>query len=215
MSSSAHFGARHAPRLIVITDTTVAAESELVARIERALSAARPGTVMVQLRDRQLDGRARLELGKVIVEMCRRTEQLFVVNDRLDLAVILDADGVHLGEGSVDPKEAREVLGVAAWVSCARHSVPAVAGTGADAVLLSPIAAPRKGNAALGIAALGAARAALSSEQGTLLYALGGIDASNAASCVEHGADGVAVIGAILDGRAPEPLLAELGILRS
>jgi len=208
---------RPAPRLIVITDTALAPEPILLERLERALAAAQPDTVMVQLRDRELGARARLALGRRLVTLCRRHAQWFAVNDRLDLAVLLGADGVHLGEGGVEVADARVLLGASAWISCARHAPGGVAIPGADAVLLSPIAAPRKGNPALGIPALQSAHAALAStapRDRPLLYALGGIDASNAAACLSHGADGVAVIGAILDGRDPAGLLDALGILR-
>jgi thiamine-phosphate pyrophosphorylase len=74
----------------------------------------------------------------------------------------------------------------------------------------------RKGRPALGLAALGAARraaAALPKPADLRLYALGGVRAENAAECITAGADGVAVIGAALDGTDPRPLLGALGIL--
>jgi thiamine-phosphate pyrophosphorylase len=205
------------PRLIVITDTTVAKEGILENRIERVLSMARAGSVVVQLRDLALSTRQRLALGERLFAACRRHEQRFVVNDRLDLAVLLGADGVHLGEGSVETADARAVLGPGTWISRACHDPEAVATLDADAVLLSPVARPRKGRPALGADGVTRARAALvalGSRRRPALYALGGVDASNVATFIAGGADGVAVIGAALDGRDPEPLVTALGIRR-
>ncbi len=204
-----------APRLIVITDTSVSAAPELVVRIQRVLASAAPRTVMVQLRDKSLDARERLGLGKRLVADCRRYEQFFTVNDRLDLALLLDADGVHLGEGSVTPEDARAMLPGSAWVSVACHDPDAAYRAQTDAVLLSPVAAPRKGRQALGLEGLARARQALASGAATTmpaLYGLGGVDAGNARRCLDAGADGVAAIGAVLDGRDPLPLLEALGV---
>jgi thiamine-phosphate pyrophosphorylase len=203
-----------APRLIVVTDTSMSAAPELVATIARVLASAAPRTVMVQLRDKALAVRERIELGRCLVAECRRREQSFVVNDRLDVALLLDADGVHLGEGSVAPEDARMMLPDRAWISTACHDPAAAFEPHANAILLSPVAAPRKGRQALGFEGLRAARRALvaAREAAPLLYALGGVDAGNARECLEAGADGVAVIGAVLDGRDPLPLLDALGL---
>jgi thiamine-phosphate pyrophosphorylase len=207
-----------APRLIVITDTTVAPEPELEGRVGRVLALAEPRTVMVLLRDKELPARARLSLGERLVALCRRYGQWLVVAERLDLAALLGADGIHLGEGSVATRDARRLLPPSAWVSRACHSVDAAVRADADAVLLSPIVAARKGNAALGVATLAEARARLDGRPAAerpLLYALGGVAADTAAGCLARGATGVAVIGAVLAaGREPAPLLAALGIGR-
>ena len=79
-----------------------------------------------------------------------------------------------------------------------------------DALLLSPIFDARKGRPPLGVAALSTARAAYPVPA---WYALGGVDAENAAACLTAGAAGVAVIGAALSPD-PEPLLSALGILK-
>jgi thiamine-phosphate pyrophosphorylase len=207
---------RLAPRLIVVTDTSVADEAVLVHRVDACAALAAPGSVMVQLRDKTLPIRRRRALGERLVAVCRARAQGFVVNDRLDLAVLLGADGVHLGEDAVATEDARAVLPPGAWVSRAVHTVDDAGRCTADAVLLSPIASPRKGRPALGLSALTEARAAISrqTDAAPRLYALGGIDASNAAQCLSSGADGVAVVGAVLDGRDPAPLLDALGIRR-
>jgi len=200
-------------RLIVITDVTVAPEDVLEERVTRLLAMARPGSVVVQLRDRDLPARQRLALGERLVAGCRRYGQWFVVNDRIDLAVVLGADGVHLGEESVSAEDARRLWPPGAWVSRACHEpegVGAKEGRGVDAWLLSPVAAPRKGRAALGVSGVERARAVIermAPEERPRLYALGGVSAEDVATWVAAGADGVAVIGAALDGRDPGALV--------
>lgn len=207
-----------APRLIAITDVARHGPVTMLDRLRALCAAARPGSVMVQLRDRQLSARARAEVGRELRAATRDAEQWFVVNDRLDLAIALDADGVHLGEASVSVAEARRVIG-ARFVSVAAHAVGAVvlrAGAPpADAVVLSPVLAPRKGAKALGIAALREARAELCRvAPRPLLVVLGGVDAEGAAACLAAGADAVAAIGAVLDAPDPGPLLRALKIVR-
>jgi thiamine-phosphate pyrophosphorylase len=205
-------GCRLRPRLIVMTDLGVAPLGVLEERITRVVVGAAPGSVMVQLRDRELPVRERIELGKRLAGIAREHDQLFAVNDRVDLALILNADGVHLGEKSVVPADARKLLGPEKYISRACHDPVAADARGADALLLSPVLAERKGNPPLGLAAIEKARGVA---QDALVYALGGVDAQGAAQCVEAGFDGVAVIGAVLSAPSPLEILSALGIERA
>lgn len=208
-------GAIFHARLMVITDTKIASGAVLEKRMESILRAARPRTVVVQLRDVDLPVRERLSLGFRIIALCKQTEQWLIVNDRCDVARILGAHGVHLGERSVQADDARAVLGEEAWISCAAHDPRRVCISGADAVVLSPIFEPRKGNPPLGSEALQTARAVLDAVSSNVrLFALGGVDASSAPVALCSGADGVAVIGAALDGRDPTSILQALDIAR-
>jgi len=202
------------PRLIVITDTTRVAAELLLARVEALAARARPGTVMIQLRDRELAAAARLELGRRLREITRARGQWLAVNDRVDLALWLAADALHLGEGSVSVPDARRLWGDG-WVSLACHDPEAAAPAGVDAVILSPIVAPRKGSPALGLGALERARRRLVAGQRgeTLLVALGGVTEATAGACLAAGAGAVAAIGAALDRDDPGPLLAAVGAL--
>ncbi len=197
------------PRLMVITDASVAWGELLIERVERVLAVARPGSVLVQLRDREAPLRERLDLGRALRRLTRCHRQGLAVNDRLDLALVLEAEALHLGERSVLPEDARRVWGER-FVSRACHDPERAEPRGADAVVLSPILAPRKGAPALGVGGLTAARGRVGSAQ---LIALGGVDGPGAAACLAAGADGVAAIGAALDGRDPRPLLAAVGAL--
>jgi thiamine-phosphate pyrophosphorylase len=201
-----------APVLVVVTDFEHAPEELLLARIERVCVAARAGSVLVQLRDHGLSALERFSLGLQIIAITRQSSQLFAVNDRIDLALALGADSVHLGEGSVRPSEARLII-ESAWISVASHD-PALVDIdvyGADAVLLAPIFEARHGRDALGVAAIARARTGAGRAR---LYALGGIDAGNARSALQAGAEGVAVMGAVRDSDEPAALLGALGITR-
>ncbi|HLV22259.1 MAG TPA: thiamine phosphate synthase [Polyangiaceae bacterium] len=207
-----------APRLIAITDRTRWDAPTLVERADRLARRAQPGTLLVLLRDKHLPARERLDLGRRLRAVTRTNAQGFGVADRLDLALLLDADGVHLGEGSVSPREAREVVGADGFLSRACHAVAPLAAEDlreVDALLLSPIVAARKGRAALGAAAIQGLRGALAAAGAghVGVYGLGGVDADSAGACLTAGARGVAAIGAAF-APDPEPLLAALGIVR-
>lgn len=193
-----------APRVVLVTATDVVPERELVARLDRLaeLTPELRARVAVQLRDPELSGRELAALGARLRERTRALGVGLVVNDRLDLARALAADGVHLGRRSVDVADARAWLGDGAWISVACHGeddVAAAARAGADAMLLSPIfASPGKG-APLGLEALRRARARLDGvARRPALLALGGVDRERAFACLEAGADGVAAIRADL-----------------
>ena len=200
-----------APRLIAITDTTLLPADALLLRARLLCELCQPGSVMVQLRDRELSIRERLSLGQQLIDVTREFDQIFCVNDRLDLARVLDADALHLGENSVCANDVREREGNRLWLTRASHEPLSCAAQGADAVLLSPILAQRKGAAVLGLGAI--ATACMSSN--APVYALGGVSADSAASCVAAGASGVAVIGAWLATDSLLPLVHALKIGRS
>lgn len=211
--------ARERALIVVITDLATVPEPALERRLRalEPLSPALRARVVVQLRDRERSARERLALGTRLRALTLELGLALVVNDRLDLALALGADGVHLGEGSVRPDEARALLPEGALVSVAcheAHRVAALAATGAvDLVLLSPVlASPGKGPA-LGLEALTAARAALDAAlaadvarrpAGSLvsrvsrvsLVALGGLDEAHVGPALAAGAHGVAAIRA-------------------
>jgi thiamine-phosphate pyrophosphorylase len=192
------------PRLVVITDLS---REHCLERIERLLRRARTGSVLVQLRDHELSIRRRLEIGRVLRRTTAENGQHLAVNDRIDLALALGVDALHLGESSIETGQARRIF--PGWISRASHRIE---NTDADAVLLSPIVEARHGRDALGIAALGRARECLDAER--RLFALGGVSATTARACLDAGADGVAVMSAALDTDDASPLLEALGIVR-
>lgn len=176
---------------------------------------ARPGSVLVQLRDRQLPARERLDLGRHLAQLARAHGQHFAVNDALDLVRLLTASALHLGERGVDTADARRVVG-SVWISRACHEPRAAGLLDADAVLLSPVFAARKGAPALGVQGLRLAlQYARSRPKPVLVYALGGVTPEHAQQALQAGADGVAAVGAALADSTQLALLDALAIRRA
>lgn len=193
------------PVLCLVTDRAVSAQP-LAEAVEAAVAA---GVDWVQVRDRELEGAALLEHVDALAAAARRGAAArggpvrVLVNRRADVALAAGADGVHLGGDAMPPEAARALLGPGAWIGVSTHA-PAeaarAAAAGASYAQLAPIFAPRSKAAtrpALGPEALGAAAGALP------LLAQGGVAADNARACLEAGALGIAVTGAIL--MEPDP----------
>ncbi len=181
------------PRVIQITQHARLSRDVLLSRV-----AAGGGRFAVQLRDPALDARTLAELGRVLRRRTRAAGAQLIVNDRLDIARWLGADGVHLGRRSVCIAQARAFMGPT-LVMCSAHSVEeavARAQEGANAVLLSPVFASPGKTKPLGLQAIVQARARMPSQ--VALIALGGLDLPLARSALAAGADGVASIRADL-----------------
>ena len=208
------------PRLIAITDLSVLGAHALALQLRWLAGLALPGSVALLLRDHAASAKQRLALGTELRDIAATTGQALWVADRLDLALLLQADGVHLGEASVSAAVARRLVGDRVRISRAWHA-PSLEGAAAAeeladvaALLVSPLLEPRKGRPALGVGVLGVLGEQLRARnRACQLYALGGVSAENAADCLRAGATGVAAIGAAL---APDPraLLSALEILR-
>ncbi len=191
------------PILCLVLDRS-AARGSLLGALEAAVSA---GVDRVQVRERDMEGGALLELTDAVCRASRAAARAdgrqvaVVVNRRLDVALAAGADGVHLGFDGVDAGTARRLLGPDALVGVSCHAAGEVRGAeGASYAHLAPIFPPLSKAAtrpALGPTALREA-----SRWGEVL-AQGGVDAGNAAACVEAGAAGVAVTGAILMAEDP------------
>jgi thiamine-phosphate pyrophosphorylase len=208
------------PRLIVVSDARRGSLGRWLSELTALCEVARRGSVLVLLRDRELPIRERQALGERLRLLSHAHGQWLSVSDRLDLALLLDADAVHLAEASVSTDDARHFgarYGRRFWISSACHAPQQIAVSGADAVLLSPVVAPRKGRPALGSAGLREAaqlRNARSDRTSLALYALGGVTHRQARELDAAGADGVAVMGELFQPGAVGLLAAELEILR-
>lgn len=174
----------------------------LLARVGRAL-AARP--VLLQYRNKLLDAAGRRTQAAEVLALCRAAGVPMVVNDSVELALDIAADGVHLGRDDGDPAAARARLGAGRiiGVSCYDEWARAVAGARAGADYLAfgaMFASPTKPAAVRApLELLGRARR----ELGRPVAAIGGITAENAAQLVAAGADLLAVISDVF--AAPDP----------
>jgi thiamine-phosphate pyrophosphorylase len=190
------------PAIILVTDPAYedARILEVVAACVRALP---PSVLAVQLRDKKRAPAALRAFAEKLRIATRpgagEESALLLINGNAELARDVGADGVHIGGSDLRVADVRGVLGADAFVTIAAHSDQAVklgARDGANGALVSTIFASPGKSAGRGVDALRTARAA-GGEQ-FLLYALGGVDSSNAADCAHAGADGVAAIRALL-----------------
>ncbi len=173
----------------------------IVEDAETADRVARDGATVIQLRLKNVPTADVIERGQAVVDAARAAGITFVVNDDVEAALALKADGVHLGrddDGKARARAAGLLLGVsAASVDEARAAVE----LGADYIGAGPVwATPSKTDAdePIGLDGL----AAICEAAGMPVVAIGGIDASNAVDCIAAGARGVAVIRAVSEARA-------------
>jgi thiamine-phosphate diphosphorylase len=175
----------------------------LVADVAAALAG---GVAAVQLRAKRLSDRETLALARAMIEPCRQHGALFLLNDRVDLALAAGADGVHLGVDDLPLADARRLLppGAVIGYSPDTDDQAASAGdAGADYLGIGPCfetTTKLDAGAAIGPEGFGR-RARLS---GLPCIGIGGITAGNAAQVIEAGAVGVAVTSAILRASDPE-----------
>jgi thiamine-phosphate pyrophosphorylase len=169
----------------------------LVDDFETARRAVEDGATVVQLRIKGVSTDELVERGRAFREL----PALFVVNDDVEAALRLHADGVHLGRSDFGAPRARTeglLLGLSASSVEQAHEAEIM---GAAYIGAGPVwATPSKEDAdpPIGLDGLAAICAAVT----TPVIAIGGIDASNAADCIRAGATGVAVIRAAADARA-------------
>jgi thiamine-phosphate pyrophosphorylase len=153
----------------------------------------------------------RLAEARALRQLCARHGALFLVNDRLDLALAVDADGVHLGQDDLPPAIARRLLGPDRLIGRSTNRLgqlhQAVA-DGCDYVGVGPVrATPTKpGRAPVGLDYVAAA----AQESPVPFFAIGGIDATNLAAVQAAGATRVAVVRALTEAANPALITKQL-----
>lgn len=183
--------------LYVITDEGL---SKGLKHAEIARMAIAGGADVIQLRDKRLSGKALTQCALEIRELTIKADVLFIVNDRLDVALAARADGVHLGQDDMPARLARPlcppgfIIGVSAG---ALEEAIQAERDGADYVGLGPICHTNsKSDAGLacGFDVITKVKNAIS----TPVVAIGGIGPENAKQAILAGADGIAVISAVV-----------------
>jgi thiamine-phosphate pyrophosphorylase len=162
------------------------------------------------VREKELPARALVALCRGLLPLCRRHRTPLLVNDRCDVALSAELDGVHLAQSSIGAADARALLGPDALIGVSCHDLPEV-----DRVLdvasyleFGPIYAPTSKRSPLPPLGLPALR--LAAAQHMPLYAIGGISPKNAAEVRASGARGLAVIGWGLGADEPASAVALL-----
>jgi len=190
------------PVVCLITDRRRFGPSWETALVERVRAAARAGVHLVQIRERDLDGGPLTRLVSSCVEAVRGTRTRVLVNDRLDVALAVGADGVQLGHSSLDVEEARR-LNVGWWIGKSVHDLAeaeAARASGADYLVVGPVfpTPTHPGREPLGPARLGAI-----ARLGIPTIAVGGVTAERVPELRDAGAHGIAAIRALWDAADP------------
>lgn len=192
-------------RLYLVTDPALCGPRGLLEVCEKALAG---GVGVLQLRDKVASTRDLLEQAEALVRLSKEHHCLFVVNDRVDVAMASGAHGVHLGADDMPVATARRLMGPEALIGASvRTPEEAVAAwnDGADYLAANIVfhtltkPDPRE---PLGLSGV----SLLAGSTPLPLVAIGGINVSNARSVIDAGASGIAVVSAIMS--APDPALA-------
>jgi len=182
--------------LYVVTDESL---SRGRSHEEIARAAIAGGADAIQLRDKTCGCLTLLRTGRALAAYARETQTLFIVNDRLDVALACGADGVHLGQRDLPVGVARQLSPESFIIGVSVGSVDKAKEAerqGADYVALSPVFTTVSKNDAgpgHGLATLRAIKRSVSIP----VIAIGGITRSNVEAVIASGADGVAVISAV------------------
>lgn len=186
------------PPIYPITDTRISGLSH----VEQVRQLIEGGATIIQLREKYATPREFYTQAAECLAYARIRGVKIIINDRVDIALMSGADGVHVGQDDIPPQAARKVLGAEKIIGHSTHSVDqaiAAARLGVDYVAIGPIFSTKtKVNAdpVVGFVDLAAIRSAISP---TPLVAIGGIDMMNIADVLGAGADSTAVIRGILD----------------
>lgn len=182
-------------KLYAITDTqrSNCSHAEIVSRMLAG------GARLIQLRDKEASAKEMMEAARECLELTRAAGAKLIINDRVDVAMVTDADGVHLGQEDLTVAEARALLGPDKIIGISTHSlaqVEAALTTTVDYIAVGPIfTTTTKSNPepVVGLELLRQARSLTSLP----LVAIGGITLATAPKVLAAGADSIAVISAL------------------
>jgi thiamine-phosphate pyrophosphorylase len=189
------------PKLYAITDVQLSGlpHAEQVARM------ATGGARLIQLRDKHSTPRAFHRDAAEALKVAHDLGAKIIINDRVDIALALAADGIHLGQEDMPPSAARRLLGPTAIIGLSTHNVQQALealNEPVDYIALGPIFSTRskeKPDPVVGLEGLQKVRAQISDKP---LVAIGGIGPTNFRNVLQSGADSVAMIGALLENHS-------------
>lgn len=188
--------------LYLITDRTQTAGRELPAVVADALTG---GVRSIQLREKDLSARQQFELAVKLRSLTREYNARLMINDRIDIALAVGADGVHIGADSLPVAEVRRLLGPEMLIGYSAHAVGEALQAerdGADFVTFGPVyrtPSKLKYGEPLGVSQLAAAVSALAIP----VFALGGVKKTSVSEVMAAGCHGVAMISEIIAAAVP------------
>lgn len=195
-------------KLYLVTDSSnFDSEDDFLNAVAASLKG---GVQIVQLREKTASAKDFIAVGRKVRELCALYEAVFIVNDRVDIAIALGADGVHLGQDDIDIATAREILGSEAIIGlsthCPEHAIKAIE-SGADYIGVGPVyTTPTKP----GRQAVGLDYVRWAAENVDIpWFAIGGINTENVEQVVSSGAVRIAAVRAIINAENPEQAAVE------
>ena len=187
------------PKVYPITDVEIAG----VSHAEQVSLLADGGATFVQLREKNLPALDFYTEAKAALADARRRGVTLIINDRVDIALALQADGVHLGQDDLPPGAARKLLGDQAVIGYSTHNVAqaiVAASLPVDYIAIGPIfqtGTKANPDPVIGLEGLHAVRKVVGDKR---LVAIGGITLEHAPAVIDAGADSIAIISALLSG---------------
>jgi thiamine-phosphate pyrophosphorylase len=164
------------------------------------------GARCVQLRAKGLPANRFLDLCDAVVSEARRYDAIVIVNDRVDLALISEASGVHVGQDDLSPADARELLGPAAVIGYSTHTITQIeeaATQPASYVAVGPVFGTYTKDTGYLAVGLALVKEAVERSRGRPVVAIGGITLETAPDVWAAGASAVAIISDLLQGGDP------------
>ena len=197
--------------LYLVTDRSLSLGRTTVNIVRAAVAG---GVTCVQLREKSCPTKAFIEEARALKALldCLETPIPLIINDRLDVAMAIGADGIHLGQSDMALADARRLVGTTMCIGISAESLEdalRAEAEGADYIGISPVfATPTKNDTAppLGLDGIRRIRAAVQLP----LVGIGGIHQENAGAVIRAGADGVAVVSAIVSAACPRSAASAL-----
>jgi thiamine-phosphate pyrophosphorylase len=168
--------------------------------VEVVKSALEGGVGCIQFREKGLPPRDLLPIARDLLALCREHGATFIINDHIDVALAIEADGVHLGQGDFPLPEARRIIGDEMILGASTHSVEQARqaeAEGADLINIGPVFATKTKDTPVqpvGVELITQVKEAISVPQ----TCMGGINADNVDQVIAAGAQRVAVVSAVV-----------------
>lgn len=189
-------------RLYLVTDRPLALGRDIAWVVEQAVKG---GVTMVQLREKDIDTRTFIELGARLKQVLKPLSIPLIINDRVDVALAIDADGVHIGQSDMPYETARRLLGPDKIIGLSvenMEDIEAANELDVDYIGISPVyLTSTKTDTAAAFGQEGVRKATALSKHPSV--GIGGMNASTAEQTIRSGADGIAVVSAIMSADDP------------
>lgn len=200
---------KHDFSLYLITDRKLIGNKNILEFLSNAIKG---GVTAVQLREKECSTREYIQLAREVKKLLQNYNIPLIINDRIDVAQVVNADGVHIGQNDIDYLDARRILGDDITIGISVETISQFQDAiknDVDYISISPIfLTPTKPDVQTfwGIEGLRNARKLTNK----YLVAIGGINISNVIDVLEAGADGIAVVSAICASDKPEDAARKL-----